>query len=76
MARVPRPDPCFLDRLIKVSRAGGQRWRNEDGNRFYEWDGLHGEIEVYNQRGIHMGTLNAETGRREKGPKKGRRIDV
>jgi Cytotoxic len=73
---VPRPTPCYLDRQIKVRRDGAQRWRNEEGSRLFEWDDLHGEIEVYNRRGVHLGTLNAVTGRFEKGPIKGRRIDV
>lgn len=76
LARVPRPSPCFLDKQVKLHREGGQRWRNEDGSRLYEWDDLHGEIEVYDRRGFHLGTLNAVTGRREKEPTKGRRIDV
>jgi Cytotoxic len=73
---MPRPSPCFLDDQIKVHRKGVQRWKDEDGDRLYEWDDLHQEIEVYNSRGIHLGTLNAVTGVKEKGPTKGRRIDV
>jgi hypothetical protein len=76
LARVPRPDPCFLDDQEKVSRDGRPRWRNPDGSRLYEWDDLHGEIEVYDRRGYHLGALNAVTGVQEKDPKKGRRIDV
>jgi hypothetical protein len=76
LARVPRPKPCFLDRQIKLHLDGVQRWRREDGKRLYEWDDLHGEIEVYDRRGFHLGSLNALTGRREKGPRRGRRIDV
>lgn len=73
---MPRPSPCFLDQMLKVSRRGVQRWRNEDGDRYYEWDEMHGEIEVYDRRGWHLGTLNAVTGVKEKDPVKGRRIDV
>lgn len=76
LARVSRPRPCYLDRQIKVRRDGVQRWRNKDGSRLYEWDDVHGEIEVYNRRGAHLGTLNAVTGQHEKAPIKGRRIDV
>jgi hypothetical protein len=73
---VPRPSPCFLDQMVKVPRRGVQRWRNEGGDRYYEWDEMHGEIEVYDRRGWHLGTLNAVTGVKEKDPVKGRRIDV
>jgi hypothetical protein len=65
-----------LDSQEKVHRKGGQRWKNENGSRLYEWDDLHQEIEVYTSRGVHLGTLNAVTGVKEKGPVKGRRIDV
>lgn len=73
---VTRPRPGFLDKQVKLHRDGGQRWRNEERTRLYEWDDLHKEIEVYDKRGFHLGTLNAVTGRKEKGPKRGRRINV
>jgi hypothetical protein len=47
-----------------------------DGNRLFEWDGLHGEIELYNRRGRHLGVLHAVTGELVKPPRRGRAIDV
>lgn len=76
MSPVNRPDPCFLDQMERVKRRGRPRWRNKDGSRLYEWDELHGEIEVYNRLGHHLGVLDAGTGRIIKGPVRGRRIDV
>ncbi len=30
--------------------------------RLYSWDELHGEIEVFNKQGWHLGALDAKTG--------------
>jgi hypothetical protein len=73
---VARTHPDFLDSCIRVRRVGVNRWRNEGGDRFYEYDRLHGHVEVYNKRGYHLGVLDAQTGRRIGDPVPGRRIDV
>ena len=72
----PRPDPCYLDQLECLGAFNGEkRWRSKDG-RLYTWDPKHGEIEVFNSRGRHIGVLDAVTGTMIKEPRKGRRIDV
>lgn len=74
---VVRRRPDFLDtHCIQVHRSNGQRWRNADGSRLYEWDALHGHIEVYNKRGRHLGVIDSQTGQYIDGAKSGRRIDV
>ena len=76
MAGIPIPKPSFLDECILLGAFhGGKRWRSQDGKRLFEWDSFHGEIEVYNKRGHHLGVLNPE-GILIKEPKKGRKIDV
>lgn len=55
---------------------GAQRWRSVDGRRLYTWDDLHGEIEVFNKRGFHLGAADPITGVVFKPAVKGRRIDV
>jgi len=65
----------FLQTLKRVKRLGGKRWVSEDGSRYYEWDSLHGEIEVYNKKGKHRGVLNPD-GTVKKGATKGRKINV
>ena len=55
---------------------GEKRWRSFDKKRLYTWDGLHGEIEVYNIRGRHLGVLEPQNGMLIKEAIKGRRIDV
>ncbi|QDG52181.1 hypothetical protein FIV42_15965 [Persicimonas caeni] len=46
-----------------------------DGNYLYTWDGLHGEIEIFNMRGEHLGAMDAVTGAQIQGPVGGRRIN-
>jgi hypothetical protein len=42
---------------------GNKLWRSKDRQRYYTWDSLHGEIEVFNSRGRHLGALDAVSGR-------------
>jgi hypothetical protein len=73
---VPIPHPCFLDECEYLGAFKGERrWRSEDSKKLYTWDSLHGEIEVFNRRGRHLGVLNAK-GKPIKDAIKGRRIDV
>ncbi len=72
-----KPVPCYLDELEPFGVRGGEkRWRNSRGDRIYTWDDLHGEIEVFNSRGMHPGAADAITGKMVKPAVKGRRIDV
>ncbi|EHK82134.1 colicin E3/pyocin S6 family cytotoxin [Rhodococcus pyridinivorans] len=76
MSPVPRTRPDWLDDQVKLQRNGEQRWSNHDGSRLYEYDRLHGHIEVYNKRGRHLGVLDATTGEFIGDPVPGRKIDV
>lgn len=69
-------DRPFLDQMEKVARKGGQRWRGPDGDRWYEWDRLHGHVEVYDKRGNHLGAADPMTGQLIGRAKPGRTIDV
>lgn len=72
----PIPKPSYLDQCEYLGFVHGtRRWRSEDGQRLFEWDPFHGEIEVYNKRGAHMAVYD-HTGKLIKPPVKGRRIDV
>lgn len=76
MGGLPVPKPSYLDQCISVGVVHGKkRWKSKDLTRIYTWDSLHGEIEVYNKRGKHLGVLNPE-GDMIKGPVKGRTIYV
>ena len=77
MGGVSRPKPCYLDECVAIGAYNGEkRWKSQDGKRIYTWDKLHGEIEVFNNRGYHLGVLDAVSGELIKGPVKGRKIDV
>ena len=54
----------------------GKVKRNKKGDQFYQWDYTHGDIEVYNRRGEHLGCLDGETGDLTKPPVKGRTIKI
>jgi len=72
---VPRESP-FLKQCKYVGFVSGQqRWRSRDRKRIYTWDALHGEIEVFNRQGLHLGVLDRQ-GRPTKDAVKGRKIDV
>ena len=74
---VPKPNPCFLDGCERLGYIYGEvRWRNADGTRLYTWDALHGEIEVFNARGKHLGAADAVTGVLFKDAERGRKIIV
>ena len=77
MAGKPRPSPCYLDQMEYLGfKEGQQLWRSKDGQRYYTWDSLHGEIEVFNKRGKHLGALDAVTGVLIKPAVRGRSINV
>lgn len=77
MTHVPPPKNAdFLNSLVRSPRRGVTRWRNSAEDRLYEWDGLHGELEVYNSRGRHLGVVDPNTGEFLTPAVKGRKIDV
>ncbi len=76
MRRKSVPEHSILNSLEYLGYfSGRKRWRSDNG-WLYEWDALHGEIEVYNKRGKHLGVMDYETGQLVKPPVKGRKIDV
>jgi len=55
------------------TRSNGKRSRKRE---YYEWDHTHGDIEVYDHRGKHKGSMDPVTGQMTKGPVPGRKIDI
>jgi len=70
------PKQGFITSLTKVSRKGERRWMDSEGKRLYTWDAKHGELEVFNRRGLHLGAVDPTTGEMTKKAEKGRWIDV
>lgn len=77
MAGKPVPANSYLETVCEFLGVfnGRKRWRSLDGKRLYEWDALHGEIEVYNRRGKHLRVLDT-TGKPIKDAVEGRKITV
>jgi RHS repeat-associated protein len=68
-----------------MAPAASQVWRQlqnyrggirTDGENYYTYDRRHGEIEVFDKQGRHLGTKNAQTGAWEKPPVPGRRLNL
>ncbi|MBV8779205.1 MAG: hypothetical protein JO258_18575 [Alphaproteobacteria bacterium] len=77
MPRNPIPRPSILDGFESLGAPYGERrWRSHGGRRLYTWDALHGEVEVFNARGKHLGSLDPITGQMVKQAVPGRTIDV
>lgn len=75
MSYIAIPNPCILLDEAELLGCFGDRKRWRYKKRLYEWDGQHGEIEIYNLRGKHLGVANC-AGDYIKDPEKGRSIDV
>jgi hypothetical protein len=66
----------FVDGLSRVKRKSQRRrWSGTKG-QIYEEDTQHGELEKYNSRGKHKGSVDPGTGEIIKAPVKGRTIEV
>jgi hypothetical protein len=77
VGRKPIPRPGFLDTCEYLGYSHGERrWRDRSAAVLYTWDDLHGEIEIFNLRGRHLGVADPMTGDRIKPARKGRRIHV
>ncbi len=62
----------FVDGLPRRKRKNQRRrWAGPKG-QLYEEDTQHGDLEKYNGRGKHEGTVDPDTGEIIKGPVKGR----
>jgi len=77
MSYIPIPKPSILDNYEYLGRRNNQKlWRSHDKKRFFTWDQLHGDIEVFNKIGYHLGSIDPHNGNFLKEAVKGRRIDV
>ncbi|MGJ9460468.1 colicin E3/pyocin S6 family cytotoxin [Oceanobacillus sp. CF4.6] len=77
MAHKILPQPSYIDICIFLKVVGGRKvWKSRDGKRLYTWDELHGELEVFNNRGRHLGSADAITGAFIKPAVKGRKLHV
>lgn len=76
---VPKPPHGFLDNCVFFRIIGGRKvykGKNQGRDKYFSYDELHGEIEVFNKRGKHIGVMDAVTGEWIKEAVPGRIIDV
>jgi len=57
-------------------RDGRKVWRSPKRDRFYTWDELHGEVEVFDKRGNHISVVDPLVGEAIKDPEPGRRLKL
>lgn len=75
MGGKPIPKPSILDGCEVVGIEGGRKvFKDPQAERYYTWDSLHGEVEVFNKRGKHLGSICPITGEPTKPAVKGRKI--
>ncbi len=75
MSRKAVPKPSILDRCRAVGIERGRKiYKDDEEGIFYTWDSLHGELEVFNKRGRHIGVACPETGKIIKPAIRGRKI--
>jgi hypothetical protein len=71
------PRPSIWDDCIPVGRRNRRKvWKSRRGHRFFTWDSLHGEVEVYDSRGRHLGAMDPVTGAMTKSAVPGRRLNA
>lgn len=75
MGGLPIPKPSILDNFrVSGIENGGKVFKDHSENIYYTWDSMHGELEVFNKSGRHLGAACPQTGVLIKPPVKGRRI--
>lgn len=59
------PDAIRVKSKANVKGGGAERrrWKDRKG-RIFEWDSLHGTVEIYDKQGKHLGEFSPETGAR------------
>ncbi|MFT6550019.1 MAG: hypothetical protein ACJA1I_000045 [Zhongshania marina] len=75
MGGIPIPKPSILDSLRVASiEAGRKVYKDDSENVYYTWDSFHGEVEVFNKNGRHLGVACPQTGVLIKPAVRGRKI--
>lgn len=76
--RVANPTKGESEVWKDLDNAGKGRKKSGSGSstRYYEWDYTHNDIEVYNNKGKHLGSMNPTTGEMYKPPVPGRSIKL
>lgn len=63
MGGKPRPDPSIVSGMKVAFVEGGSKYYFDAIElRYYSWDSLHGEFDVFDRRGFHLGSVCPDTG--------------
>jgi hypothetical protein len=73
MFQIPKAESPVLKEL-DPGKGGRRESGSGSSKRYYEWDHTHNDIEVYDRRGRHLGTMDPVTGEIYKPPVPGRKI--
>ena len=73
---VPKQESPIWNELDNVKGKSYKSSGEKKHRKYYEWDHLHDEIEVYDRHGKHLGAMDSVTGEMIKPPKKGRSVDI
>lgn len=89
VAEVPQPERVIVTPPVPVPTDGllasldpprfvygEKRWYSYKGRRIYTWDRLHGEVEVFNRLGHHLGAIDNKSQEKLKPADPTRRIRV
>ena len=66
----------FFKKLTSVGVRNGKATYKDNNDYYYQWDSLHGEWQMYNKRGRHIGVLNETGTRKIKDAIKSRKIQL
>ncbi len=77
------------DQIKNITKQESKVWKSFDNykngikstgkgsnKQYYEWDHTHNDIEVYNNKGKHLGSMDPTTGKMYKPAVKGRTIKL
>lgn len=69
-------DSQFFNKLVSHGSRNGKALYKDDNGYFYLWDSLHGQWQMFNDRGFHIGVLDKYGKKRIKNAVKGRTINI
>jgi len=71
------PEGSILEKYEFYRIIDGRKvWRSTNKKRYYSWDSQHGEIEVFNSCGLHLGVVDPISGIQTKEAVAGRELNV
>ena len=76
ISNVSKQESSVWNSFDKIKGSSRRTSGSGKNKKYYEWDYTHNDIEVYDNKGNHLGSMNPETGEMYKEAVKGRKIRV